>query len=1046
MKRYQVVFLLSALILCGSIVTTLAAIQERSYVLRGYVDATKDSNLPFHIPVLGVNAELTQYAANQLEENLGLMEKAHITWVRQYIRWSTIEPTQHHFDWAQTDRLFAALGAHPCLKPVVVLLDTPSWARPAGTSSATPPTNTVDFADFVSAFALRYGTDVDYYQIWDEPNLMDAWGRQEPRAAAYTALLAGAYQTIHTADPEAMVIAAALAPTIETGPKNISDIVFLHDMYAAGAKDYMDAVAAKPYGFDNAPDDRTVLPDTLNFSRIIALREEMVRNGDAEKALWASDWGWNSLPDDWAGKPSIWGGVSSDQQVTYTLAALNRAEREWSWIGGMILNQWQPIASKSDPVWGFSLIDQNSQPTQLLKALVDRPNSKQAKDGLYPAVNSFTHYSGVWTFGALGADIGWVQDSQFTLDFEGSDVAILLRQDNYTAYLYPTVDGHPTNAVPRDASGNSYIVLTSPSLLPETNLIPVARGLPVEPHELHIVADRGWDRWAIAGFGISSGDLSQPFDRQIAVGWLTTLLAAVSFLTAARQPMKLFIQQLFSFIGVYLNATTQFILSIFSSVALLIGMVLTWGDGVTGIYRHEPVSLLLAIATSGLIKLQPGFLLTIVASVVLFIIIYHNLYIGLTLTIFWAPFFLFPVKLYIYAFPLVEILILLTTCAWILRTTIDYARWRQTSNSQFPLKVFATSRHSLSVMDYLLAIWVMLGLIALIWSPRKDEAFTELRTIFIEPFLFYTIFRTSKLSKEQILYIVDAFLIAGLAVALIGLFQYVQGEAIITAEGGSRRLASVYGSPNNVALFLGRCIPFALAFVLGNLNNRRRIFYLCALVPMGFALLLTQSVGGLFIGVPLSVAAVCWLSLRGRARLVLLGFVTIVIIGFFFSLQSERFARVLDFSSGTNFYRVRAWLSATNVIGDHPITGLGLDQFLYEFRGKYILPDAWQEPNLSHPHNIILDFWVRLGLAGMILLIGLQAVFWKKVAALYRHSQKQDRLYLPLIIGLIGSMVNLNAHGMIDNSIFVIDLSYVFVLLMALTHITNVRSIDEPLI
>ena len=55
------------------------------------------------------------------------------------------------------------------------------------------------------------------------------------------------------------------------------------------------------------------------------------------------------------------------------------------------------------------------------------------------------------------------------------------------------------------------------------------------------------------------------------------------------------------------------------------------------------------------------------------------------------------------------------------------------------------------------------------------------------------------------------------------------------------------------------------------------------------------------------------------------------------------------------------------MIHDHPITGLGLDQFLYAYRGRYILPDAWQEPNLSHPHNILLDFWVRLGIFGVLL-------------------------------------------------------------------------------
>ena len=52
------------------------------------------------------------------------------------------------------------------------------------------------------------------------------------------------------------------------------------------------------------------------------------------------------------------------------------------------------------------------------------------------------------------------------------------------------------------------------------------------------------------------------------------------------------------------------------------------------------------------------------------------------------------------------------------------------------------------------------------------------------------------------------------------------------------------------------------------------------------------------------------------------------------------------------------------MIADRPITGVGLDNFLYSYRGKYISPDAWQDPNISHAHNLILDFSSRLGLPG----------------------------------------------------------------------------------
>ncbi len=131
------------------------------------------------------------------------------------------------------------------------------------------------------------------------------------------------------------------------------------------------------------------------------------------------------------------------------------------------------------------------------------------------------------------------------------------------------------------------------------------------------------------------------------------------------------------------------------------------------------------------------------------------------------------------------------------------------------------------------------------------------------------------------------------------------------------------------------------------------------------------------------------------------------------------------------------------MIRDHPLTGIGLDQFLYLFRGAYISPDAWQEPNLSHPHNILLDFWLRLGIAGVALLLWIQLLFWTRARQLYQRFRETDPLLFALTVGLMGSMVNLLAHGLVDNSVFVSDLAYVFMLLLALVNsLTNVRAID----
>jgi O-antigen ligase len=116
------------------------------------------------------------------------------------------------------------------------------------------------------------------------------------------------------------------------------------------------------------------------------------------------------------------------------------------------------------------------------------------------------------------------------------------------------------------------------------------------------------------------------------------------------------------------------------------------------------------------------------------------------------------------------------------------------------------------------------------------------------------------------------------------------------------------------------------------------------------------------------------------------------------------------------------------MIKDHPWIGVGLDNFLYAYRGRYIRPEAWQEPSLSHPHNIVLDFWSRLGVLGLAAGVWLQIAFWRLAIRAFKGKSSIPRSLGPLTIGLIGVMGATLAHGLVDQTYFLIDLAYAFML------------------
>ncbi|MFW5708622.1 MAG: hypothetical protein ACOCX5_00235 [Chloroflexota bacterium] len=98
------------------------------------------------------------------------------------------------------------------------------------------------YAEFVGNIAAL---GPEAIEVWNEPNIGREWPEGRISGGNYTVLLAAAYQAIKSRNPNVMVIAGAPAPT---GAQDafpglvVNDDVFLRDMVAAGALNYMDCL------------------------------------------------------------------------------------------------------------------------------------------------------------------------------------------------------------------------------------------------------------------------------------------------------------------------------------------------------------------------------------------------------------------------------------------------------------------------------------------------------------------------------------------------------------------------------------------------------------------------------------------------------------------------------------------------------------------------------------------------------------------------------------------------------------------------------------
>lgn len=290
-------------------------------------------------PLAGVHTRFSdEVEAWKIQRGLAMVREMGASWIVEFFPWAYAEPAEGRYDWAAFDRLIAHAGRQG-LKVIARLGYVPLWAREkaAGREAAAKLTATWlspaiydDFARFAAAFASRYRGRVAALQLWNEPNLALEWGMRPPDPAAYAELLQRAYPAIKAADPDAIVLAGALAPTLEPdgSAAGMNDLIFLERLYAAveGPTRPWDALAVHAYGFDRPPEEAPA-PDRLNYRRTELLREVMLRHGDAGPAH-ITEAGWNDDPR-W---PQ---GVTPARRILFTLRAWEFARDRWPWVASV---------------------------------------------------------------------------------------------------------------------------------------------------------------------------------------------------------------------------------------------------------------------------------------------------------------------------------------------------------------------------------------------------------------------------------------------------------------------------------------------------------------------------------------------------------------------------------------------------------------------------------------------------------------------------------------------------------------------------------------
>ena len=170
-----------------------------------------------------------------LDSRLAAIQQAGIKWGRQDFTWRRIEKRKGEYDWAGYDEL-----VEKCRARGLLIFGNLSY-QPAFYDLRTEEAAAA-YATFARAAAQRYQGKVDYWQIWNEPNL----GFLKGDVDVYAKFLSLAGRAIHEANPKAKVLALNMA---------FCDVLWASNILHRVPNDALDMVCFHPYRNPNAPED-----------------------------------------------------------------------------------------------------------------------------------------------------------------------------------------------------------------------------------------------------------------------------------------------------------------------------------------------------------------------------------------------------------------------------------------------------------------------------------------------------------------------------------------------------------------------------------------------------------------------------------------------------------------------------------------------------------------------------------------------------------------------------------------------------------------------
>ena len=341
------------------------------------------------------------------------------------------------------------------------------------------------------------------------------------------------------------------------------------------------------------------------------------------------------------------------------------------------------------------------------------------------------------------------------------------------------------------------------------------------------------------------------------------------------------------------------------------------------------------------------------------------------------------------------------------------------------------SKHRLTVIFIFLFLFA--ALLSVFTAPDQIKAAGIFKAYFFEAVLFYflAILIIDGEKKLNTLWKVLSVLVLYLSV--FGIYQFITLAYLPfnwwAVDIASRRITSLVNHPNALALLLGPILAILIA-----LSKKTWLHGLA----IGFGLVAFYLTFSRAAWLALAVVILAF-GLFTKAKKKILAAVSIgVLLIFLVPFSRTKLLGLARGSDPSQQNRYVLWSAATDMLKKSPLLGVGLTGFREAYKNYPLGPDRVVQ---NYPHNFFLNFWLEVGLLGLISVIGLLILFCKKICEAMTsplsppHEEGIKRRSWALAAAAGMSMILL--HGLVDVPYFKNDLSVLFWLIYSLPFLTT---------